>query len=144
MSPRFAFTPLPPSRADAHKPSSLAAFAGTWRGELHDENGGCDSFTLLRDSSADAAVAGRFLFFVSHNIAPTGVKLLEASATSFVAMIGPYYDPRDDAEMVTVLEGVRRGNELTGQFHTRVRGWRETVRSGRFVAVRAESTGRAA
>ncbi|MGQ0764758.1 MAG: hypothetical protein ACT4OZ_03735 [Gemmatimonadota bacterium] len=144
MSPRFAFTPLPPTRGDHRRPSGLAAFAGTWRGELRGENGQCESFTLLRDASADSAVAGRFLFYVSHEVAPTGVRLLEASASSFVALIGPYYDPRHATEMVTVLEGVRRGDELAGEFYTRVRGVRDNVRSGRFVAVRAERTDRAA
>lgn len=144
MSPRFAFTPLPPTRGEGRRPAGLAAFAGTWRGELRGDTGPCESFTLLRDASANSTVAGRFLFYVSHEVAPTAVRLLEASASSFVALIGPYYDPRQGNEMITVLEGIRRGDELTGEFHTRRRGARDNVRSGRFVAVRAERTDRAA
>ena len=36
-------------------------------------------FTLIRDASVDASVVGRFLFFTTKDIPPTGVKLLEAS-----------------------------------------------------------------
>lgn len=83
MATNFAFTPLPPSRTDSRKPAAVAALSGTWRGELIDENGNHEAFTLLRDASVDAAVVGRFLFFATRDVAPTGVKLLEASeATS--------------------------------------------------------------
>lgn len=144
MSPRFAFTPLPVSRNDVRKPSALAALAGTWRGETIDEQGKTEAFTLLRDCSNDAAVAGRFLFFATRDVAPTGVKLLEASESTFVALVGPYYDPRDNAEVVTVFEGTRSGGKINGTYYTRVHGWRETIHSGRFTAVRADSTHRAA
>lgn len=144
MSPRFAFTPLPPSRSDARRPSAVAALAGNWRGELIDEHGSREAFTLLRDGSSDAAVAGRFLFFVTRHVAPTGIKLLEASNTSFVALIGPYFDPRENGEVVTVLEGIRRGSTIEGTFYSRLHGWRETFRSGHFTATRTDSANRAA
>jgi hypothetical protein len=144
MSPRFAFTPLPTSRADLRKPSALAGLVGTWRGELVDEAGVAEAFTLIRDASSDAAVAGRFLFFVSHDVAPTGVKLLEAANASFVALIGPYYHPREQTEVLTVLEGVRRGARIEGTFHTRLPGWRDSVRMGRFTAIRADGANKAA
>ncbi len=144
MSPRFAFTPLPPSRSDVRKPSELAALAGTWRGEFVPEGGVAQPFTLIRDTSSDAAVAGRFLFFVTRTIAPTGVKLLEAANASFVALIGPYYDPAEDAEVVTVLEGTRCEGRIEGTFHTQRHGWREVVHEGRFSATRVDSANRAA
>jgi hypothetical protein len=144
MSPSFAFTPLPVARNDVRKPSAVAALAGTWRGETIDEAGNKEAFTLLRDASSDASVVGRFLFFATRDVSPTGVKLLEASESSFVALVGPYYDPRENAEVVTVFEGSRRGTAMHGTFYTRVHGWRETIRSGHFSAVRAGNAHRAA
>jgi hypothetical protein len=144
MSPRFAFTPLPTSRTDLRKPSALAGLAGTWRGQMVEEQGTTEDFTLIRDASSDAAVAGRFLFFITRDVPPTGVKLLEAANASFVALIGPYYHPGEDAEVVTVFEGVRRGVDLEGSFHTRLPGWRDSIRSGRFTARRTDGANRAA
>ena len=144
MSPRFAFTPLPPSRSDLRKPSEVTALAGTWRGELVDEAGRREAFTLLRDGSNDSAVTGRFLFFVTRDVAPTGIKLLEASNAAFVALVGPFYDPREDAEMIAVLEGRREGTTIEGTFHTQVSGTREVVRTGTFRATRQDQANRAA
>ena len=144
MSPRFAFTPLPVSRTDARKPSMMAALAGTWRGALTQDDGTTEAFTLIRDGSSDAAVAGRFLFFVTKSVAPTGVKLLEAAGSSFVALIGPYYDPREDGDVVTVLEGQRRGSTIEGTFYSRLHGMRDTIRAGRFRAIRSDSSDQAA
>ncbi|MGQ0647286.1 MAG: hypothetical protein ACT4P7_06915 [Gemmatimonadaceae bacterium] len=143
MSPRFAFTPLPPGRSDARKPSAIAALAGTWRGEMSCE-GYKEAFTLLRDGSSDAAVAGRFLFFATRDVAPTGIRLLEASNSTFVAMIGPYYDPRENGEVVTVFEGLRRGSTIDGTFYVRLHGRRDVLREGRFTATRIDSANRAA
>jgi hypothetical protein len=144
MSPKFAFTPLPASRSDLRKPSAVAGLNGTWRGEMIDAEGTTQPFTLLREASHDAAVAGRFLFFVTARVSPTGVKLLEAANASFVALIGPYFDPNEDAEVVTVFEGMRRGAVLEGTFHTRLPGWRDSIRSGRFTARRADGANKAA
>jgi hypothetical protein len=144
MSSKFAFTPLPPVSGDANRPALAAALSGTWRGRLVEENGYAESFTLLRDASVDAVVAGRFLFFATPRISPTGVKLLDANDRAFVALIGPYFDQSVNDDVVTVLEGVRNGNVLEGMFYTRNNRRRETVRSGRFVARRAEPANRAA
>ena len=149
MAHQFAFTPLPPSRADmraeAHKPAAVAALAGNWRGEMVvDGSGDRVPFTLLRDRSSDAAVAGRFLFFATRDVAPTGMKLLEASSNTFVALVGPYYCPRENADVMTIFEGVRCGKKMDGTFYTRVQNWRDTVRSGHFSASQADSSTRAA
>ena len=96
-------------------------------------------FTLIRDASVDASVVGRFLFFMTKDVPPTGVKLLEASQSTFVAMVGPYFDPRENGDVVTVFEGRRDEGKISGKFNTRlVRGYRP-VRAGKFVAVRTES-----
>jgi hypothetical protein len=145
MSTKFAFTPLPPSRENGLPgPAVVDALAGNWRGRFSDESGGTESFTLLRDGSVDAAVVGRFLFFAAPGIAPTGVRLLEANDRAFVALIGPYFHPREKAEVMTVLEGVRDGAVIEGVFYTRLHSWRETVRNGRFIATRADHATRAA
>jgi hypothetical protein len=145
MSTRFVFTPIPPARNEtSDRPAAVDALAGTWRGRLCDENGVTDTFTLLRDGSVDASVVGRFLFFSTPTIAPTGVRLLDANDRAFVALIGPYYEPRENADVVTVLEGIRQGSVIEGSFYTRLHNWRDTIRRGRFTAKRVDSAHRAA
>lgn len=137
-STSFAFTPIPPARG-AFRPPIMSALSGMWRGHLMGANEDVSvPFTLIRDASVDASVVGRFLFFMTKDVPPTGVKLLEASQSTFVAMIGPYFDPSENADVVTVFEGRRIENRIAGKFNTRlVRGYRH-VREGKFVAVRAE------
>jgi hypothetical protein len=138
-STSFAFTPIPPARG-MFRPPIMSALSGLWRGHLMAaEEDVSIPFTLIRDASVDASVVGRFLFFTTKDIPPTGVKLLEASQSTFVAMAGPYFDPRENAEVVTVFEGRRADGKISGKFNTRlVRGYRP-LRSGKFVALRAES-----
>ena len=138
-STSFAFTPIPPARGN-FRPPIMSALSGVWRGQLMaaDENVSVP-FTLIRDASVDASVVGRFLFFMTKDVPPTGVKLLEASQSTFVALVGPYFDPHENGEVVTVFEGRRVDNKISGKFNTRlVRGYRQ-VRSGKFVAVRTET-----
>jgi hypothetical protein len=145
MPNEFAFTPLPPSRLDARRPAVIGELAGNWRGEMIiDGSGERVPFTLLRDQSSDASVAGRFLFFATRDVPPTGMKLLEAANAVFVALVGPYYCPRENADVMTVFEGTRNGQHIEGTFYTRVQNWRNTLRSGHFSATRADSTTRAA
>ncbi|MGH7712903.1 MAG: hypothetical protein ACREOG_16555 [Gemmatimonadaceae bacterium] len=141
----FAFTPLPPARSDSDShPVAVRALAGTWHGNLLDESGVVRSFTLVRDGSPDASVAGRFLFFVAADVQPTGVRLLDANERAFVALIGPYFDPRENTEVLTVLEGVRTGSRIQGSFYTKLPNWKGTVRRGEFTAKRADRANRAA
>ena len=141
----YAFTPLPPSRRDARTGAPLGALVGNWRGEMTlDGTEERVPFTLLRDHSHNAAVAGRFLFFATKDVAPTGMKLLEAANATFVALVGPYYCPRENSDVLTVFEGTRNGETIEGTFYTRVQNWRNTLRSGRFTATRADSSTRAA
>ena len=139
-STSFAFTPIPPSRG-AFRPPIMSALAGVWRGHLMAADDAVSvPFTLIRDASVDASVVGRFLFFMTKEIPPTGVKLLEASQSTFVAMIGPYFDPRENADVVTVFEGRRIDSKISGKFNTRlVKGYRQ-VRAGKFVALRESTT----
>lgn len=145
MPNEFAFTPLPPPRLEARSQPPLGALLGNWRGEmLLDGSGERVPFTLLRDQSSDASVAGRFLFFATKDVPPTGMKLLEAANAIFVALVGPYYCPRENADVMTVFEGSRTGQRIQGTFYTRVQNWRNTLRSGQFSATRADSSTRAA
>lgn len=143
MSPKFAFTPLPTSASDA-RDSLAASIHGTWRGQFIDHAGNTQAFSLLRERSVDAAVVGRFLFFTTYGVAPTGVKLLEASGNSFVALAGPYYDPTIDSETILVLEGARTDASIEGTFYQRIVGQRDNIREGRFVATASEPANRAA
>ena len=93
---------------------------------------------------ANRRLSWRFLFFATHDVAPTGMKLLEASNNTFVALVGPYYCPPVNADVMTIFEGVRRGQQMEGTFYTRVQNWRDTVRSGHFTATLADATTRAA
>jgi hypothetical protein len=138
-STSFAFTPIPPARGNT-RPPIMSALAGMWRGHLMAADDDVSvPFTLIRDASVDASVVGRFLFFMTKDVPPTGVKLLEASQSTFVAMVGPYFDPRENGEVVTVFEGRRVEGKISGKFNTRlVRGYRQ-IRAGKFVAVRGES-----
>ena len=135
-SSSFAFTPIPPARGNP-RPPIMSALSGLWRGHLMaaDDNVSVP-FTLIRDASIDASVVGRFLFFTTKDVPPTGVKLLEASQSTFVALVGPYFDPNENGEVVTVFEGRRVDGKISGKFNTRlVRGYRQ-IREGKFVAVR--------
>ena len=139
QSTSFAFTPIPPARG--FRPPIMSALSGLWRGHLMaaDEDVSVP-FTLIRDASVDASVVGRFLFFMTKDVPPTGVKLLEASQSTFVAMAGPYFDPRENADVVTVFEGRRVDGKISGKFNTKlVRGYRQ-IRAGKFVALRAEKS----
>lgn len=145
MPPKFAFTPLPPSRIEATiRPDSIAGLAGTWRGQLFSATGDGQGFSLLRDSTPDASVTGRFLFFSTSHVSPTGVRLLEAGPRAFVALVGPYFDPQLNADVVTVLEGTRDATSISGTFYTRSASWHEILVSGTFLAHRAAAEPRAA
>ena len=138
FSTSYAFTPIPPARGN-FRPPIMSALSGVWRGHLMatDEDVSIP-FTLIRDASVDASVVGRFLFFMTKDVPPTGMKLLEASQSTFVAMVGPYFDPRENADVVTVFEGRRIDGKISGKFNTKlVRGYHQ-IRAGRFVAVRVE------
>ncbi|MGQ0539432.1 MAG: hypothetical protein ACT4R6_10825 [Gemmatimonadaceae bacterium] len=141
----YAFTPLPPAR-EPIPATGPDALAGTWRGNFVDESGTVLPFTLLRDDSPDASPPGTFLFFTAAGVAPTGVRLLDANERAFAALIGPYYDPRENAEVLTVLEGLRTESRIDGSFYTKLPYWKGkgTVRRGQFAAVRADRANRAA
>lgn len=137
-SSSYAFTPIPAARSSVpRRPAILQELSGFWRGQLMASDADVSTpFTFIRDASADASVAGRFLFFSTKDVPPTGVRLLEASQSAFVALVGPYWDSRENAEMVMILEGRRVAERMTGRFNTRFARSSRKGAEGRFVAVR--------
>lgn len=118
-------------------PQVMRSLSGLWQGTLfRSGEEGKTPFSLLQEGDrARSAVVGR-LAFTGTQVAPADVQLLEASATTYVALVGPYYDPTSNAEMVTVLEARRAGDRLYGTYRARpVTGGRST--EGHFVALRS-------
>lgn len=115
----------------------MASLSGLWSGTLfvtgEDEG---TPFSLHQGGCAtEGDVVGR-LAFTGTQRAPAEVQLLEASATTYVALVGPYHDPASNAQMLTVLEARRTGDRLYGTYRVRpVMGGRTT--EGRFVAIRS-------
>ena len=135
-------TPIPTSRA-ATRPDMVAALQGSWRGRMTDTRGETESFNLEREA-LDHYVPGQVFLFTTPTGVAAGLRLLEASDRTFVALIGPYFDPSEATMVVTVLEGTSESGRLSGSFHTRRYGWRNTLRSGHFSATLAEKVSRAA
>ena len=118
-------------------PQVMNDLSGVWTGTLFlsGEEGGTPFSLQQGGCVAEGDSAGR-LAFTGTRVAPAEVQLLEASATTYVALVGPYQDPASNAEMVTVLEARRAGDRLYGTYRVRpVTGGRAT--EGRFVAVRS-------
>jgi hypothetical protein len=136
-------TPIPVTRDESTTHDVVAALAGCWRGRMTDARGGAESFNLEREA-LDHRVPGQVFLFTTPTGIAAGMRLLEASDRSFVALIGPYFDPTEAAMVVTVLEGTCEPGRLTGTFHTRRYNWRDTLRSGQFTAARVEQVSRAA
>ena len=136
--------PMPlPVTPDTSRHEVIAALAGSWRGRLTDTRGGAESFNLEREVM-DHRVPGQVFLYSTPTGVAAGMRLLEASERSFVALIGPYFDPAEGALVVTVLEGNIEPGRLSGTFHTRRYNWRETLRTGQFTATRVEKVSRAA
>ena len=120
-------------------PQVLDDLSGIWTGTLvgPGEKEGTP-FSLQQGGCATEGGATGRLDFTGTEGAPAEVKLLEASATTYVALVGPYQDPATNAELVTVLEARRAGDRLYGTYRVRpVTGGRATT-EGRFEAVRSE------
>ena len=118
-------------------PQVMANLSGLWQGTLFRAGDEAETpFSLHQERErTEGAVVGQ-LAFSGSEAAPANVQLLEASATTYVALVGPYYDPTSNAEMVTVLEARTTGDRLYGTYSVRpVTGGRAA--QGRFVAVRS-------
>lgn len=130
-------------------PHAVSGMAGVWDGALYPNDGrAAASFSLLQSVSADAArgaggVIGRVAFPGRDDSVAADVRLLEASATTYVALVGPYYDAAADAQVMLLLEARRSGDRMWGTYRVRrttESGGRvadERCVDGRFVAVRS-------
>ena len=134
-------TPIPANREQAS--NVVGALSGSWRGRMTDDHGSAESFNLEREA-VDHYVPGQVFLYTTPTGIAAGMRLLEANEHSFVALVGPYFDPTEAAMVVTVLEGTCEPGRLEGEFHMRRYNWRDTLRHGRFTATRAGQVSRAA
>ena len=142
MNTTIDLTHLSTSRDDTGQ-DVVDALSGSWRGRMSDARGAAESFNLEREA-VDHYVPGQVFLYTTPTGIAAGMRLLEASDKSFVALIGPYFDPIEAAMVVTVLEGTTEPGRLSGTFHTRRYNWRTTLRSGHFTATRVGQISRAA
>ena len=142
MNTTIDLTNIPTSR-DETRQDVVTALSGSWRGRLTDARGEAESFNLEREA-VDHHVLGQVFLYTTPTGIAAGMRLLEASDRTFVALVGPYFDPNEAAMVVTVLEGSCEAGRLTGIFHTRRYNWRTILRSGHFTATRVEQISRAA
>ena len=126
------------SRSVGPLPQAVANLAGSWEGTLYltDADIGI-RFALVQGGTADDPAAVGQLAFAGGEEAPAAVQLLEASATTYVALVGPYIDPVTAMETVTVLEGRVTGDRLYGTYRARAVSGGHAI-EGRFVAVRSQ------
>ena len=131
--PMMNVSATPPIRPDSDVAASLE---GTWYGTV-DANDSVGAFSLTQLGSIDGTVVGR-LAFSGSVIAPAEVKLVEATDSSYVALVGPYFDPAAETDVVARIEGRVDGDKLEGTFYAQpVAGGRMT--KGKLLAVRAHA-----
>jgi hypothetical protein len=100
---------------------------------MTDDHGSAESFNLEREA-VDHYIPGQVFLYTTPTGVAAGMRLLEASEHSFVALIGPYFDPIEAAMVVTVLEGTCEPGRLQGEFHTRRRTLHRYSRRERFAS----------
>ena len=123
----------------APAPSAVLALTGAWRGALYpsDSHTGLP-FSIVLEATPEGLSAGRFAF-TSTMIPRAEAKLLEAGDASFVLLIGPYYDPYIESDMLTRVEGRRAGDRIFGELYTsKVSG--ERTAFARFMASRGRGS----
>jgi hypothetical protein len=118
------------------EPAVANAMVGMWSGTVFESEADPGTpFTLVQVRQTDGTVSGQVAFNGS-SIPLTDVKVLEATADRYVALIGPYASPHDASQVVARLEAHRVGEKLTGTVYARsVDGGK--AYKGRFTAERA-------
>jgi hypothetical protein len=117
-------------------PAGASAMVGMWTGTVYGSEADPGTpFTLLQVKHADGTVSGQIAFSGS-KIPITDVKVLEASADRYVALIGPYASPHDARQVVARLEAQIIGGTLTGTMYARPVDGGKAFK-GRFTAERA-------
>jgi len=127
-------------RLAAAVPQVVSGFAGVWNGVLYrDEHEAGVPFSLLQNVVVDArsgGAVGHVAFATNRDSVAAEVRLLEASATTYVALVGPYYDADAGAQVVALLEARRAGDRMWGSYQVRAVEGGYCV-GGSFVAVKA-------
>ena len=101
------------------EPAVASAMVGMWAGTVFESEADPGTpFTLVQIQLADGTVSGQIAFNGS-SIPLTDVKVLEATADRYVALIGPYASPHDSRQVVARLEAVRIGDKLSGTVYAR-------------------------
>jgi hypothetical protein len=118
------------------EPAIASAMVGMWSGTVFESEADPGTpFTLVQIQHRDGTVTGQ-LAFNGSSIPLADVKVLEATADRYVALIGPYVSPRDARQVVARLDAQLVGRTLTGTVYARsVDGGR--AYRGRFTAARA-------
>ncbi len=118
------------------EPAVASAMVGMWAGTVFESEADPGTpFTLVQIQHRDGTVTGQ-LAFNGSTIPLTDVKVLEATADRYVALIGPYASPRDSRQVVARLEAVRVGDRLTGTVYARATEGGKAYK-GHFTAERA-------
>ena len=118
------------------EPAMANAMVGMWSGTVFESDADPGTpFTLVQVKHADGTVTGQ-LAFNGSRLPITDVKVLEATADRYVALIGPYASGRDSRQVVARLDAQLVGQTLTGTVYARpVDGGK--AYKGRFTAERA-------
>lgn len=114
--------------------SPLTAYAGLWKGAFSPDGGhGTVPFAIRHDGM----LAGEHpeLVFPTRSVPPIAVRLVEASATAYIAVTAPFTDPTSGEVVMLHMTGARHGNRLTGRYALR-REDGSAVREGRWLATR--------
>jgi hypothetical protein len=122
-----------PSRVE---PDAAAAVIGMWSGLVYESEADPGTpFMLVQVRQSDGTVGGQ-LAFTGSSIPIADLKVLEASGTHYVALVGPFTNARDSVQIVARLEGQLVGRTLSGTIYSRsINGGKPY--KGRFTAERA-------
>ena len=133
-APSTDVSATPPIRLE---PRLHQLYAGEWQGMSYQSNDVIGTpWSLLQTISVDGTPVGQ-LTFVGTTVPPASVKMIQATDSTFVSLIGPYYSPTIDREVVTRVEGRIDGRRMWGTFFARPVNGGDTQR-GRFEAVRVD------
>ena len=92
-------------------------------------------FTLVQVRQADGTLGGQ-LAFTGSAIPLTEVKVLEASGSHYVALVGHFSNSRDSSQIVARLEGELSGQTMKGTVYSRSTNGGKAYK-GRFTAERS-------
>jgi len=126
--------PRPVVRRSASSP--LSAYIGLWKGSFRPDGGtGSMPFTLHQD---DMLLGEQpLLAFPTRALTTLPLRVVEASATAYVAASEPYLDPSLRARVTLHITGSCRRNRLVGRYELRDDAG-TALRTGTFAAVRFE------